>query len=61
MKTNLKKKRYDIQIAKNGKEAPVWPDETYESLVARAYGDRIIRDLNHPVVRKLNGDFEEAA
>jgi hypothetical protein len=34
---------------------PVWPDRTIEELLEVAFRDRIIRSMDHPIVRKYLG------
>lgn len=36
---------------------PVWPPESWEELLELAFKDKIINDLNHPVLQKLRGEL----
>lgn len=46
---------YDIFTADATLPDPVWPDISFEDLLKIAFRDRFIRDLDHPVIRKLQG------
>ncbi len=35
---------------------PAWPDMRLEELLRLAFGQRFIRDVNHPVLRQLRGE-----
>jgi hypothetical protein len=35
---------------------PAWPDMSLEELLRLAFGQRFIRDVNHPVLRQLRGE-----
>jgi len=49
---------YDVTVA-SGLDGvdPVWPDETFETLVQIAFKDRFIDSATHPVVRRLRGEI----
>jgi len=38
-----------------GLPEPQWPEVTFQDLVKIAFKDHFIRDLDHPVVRRLRG------
>ena len=35
---------------------PTWPEEPFGTLCQRAFRDRVIEDLSHPVLRQLRGE-----
>ena len=35
---------------------PDWPEHTYSALVRIGFKDKVIRDLGHPVVKRLRGE-----
>jgi hypothetical protein len=35
---------------------PVWPELTFNAIYRIAFKDRIIRTLDHPVVKRLRGE-----
>ena len=37
--------------------APMWPDLSFTEMLETAFGTRYIDSLNHPLVKKLRGDF----
>jgi hypothetical protein len=46
---------YDVFTADATLTDPIWPDIGFKGLLEIAFRDRFIRDLDHPVVRKLRG------
>ena len=48
---------YDVLEAKGQFPDPVWPDFTLEQLLELAFKDRIIDSLDHPVLKRLRGEF----
>ena len=48
---------YDIYEAVSQFPDPVWPDLSFERLLEIAFRDRFIDSLDHPVVRRLRGEF----
>jgi hypothetical protein len=47
---------YDVFAANVDLGNPVWPRESLRDLLAIAFGDTfIIRDLGHPVIKRLTG------
>jgi len=44
---------HKILIAQNLLDEPAWPDVGFKELLNIAFKDRFIKDLNHPVVKKL--------
>lgn len=48
---------YDVVEAANAFPDPVWPEATLEKLLAMAFKDRFIDSMDHPVLRRLRGEF----
>jgi hypothetical protein len=56
VKANMSAGAYDVFKAKGEIPEPQWPDVTFERLLELAFkDDRIIRDLNHAVIKRLQG------
>jgi len=47
--------RYHVVPAENDWGDPRWPRESFDELMALAFSQKQIRDLQHPVVRRLRG------
>ena len=45
---------YEVTVAEHRAE-PEWPDLSFQELLRIAFRDRFIADLNHPVLRQLDG------
>lgn len=43
-------------VAQGDLPEPSWPETTLPELLKLAFGQRFIRDLNHPVLRQLRGE-----
>jgi hypothetical protein len=48
---------YDIFEAMGQFPDPAWPDLTFQRLLEIAFRDRFIDSLDHPVLRRLRGEF----
>jgi len=48
---------YDVFVATGEFPDPEWPDVTFQKLLEIAFRDRFIRTLDHPVIKKLRGEF----
>ena len=48
-------KHYVTQTAEIGDKEPIWRDEPFMKLVQLAFHDRVIEDMQHPVVVALRG------
>ena len=48
---------YDVLEASGQFPDPVWPEVTLEKLLEMAFKDRVIDGLNHPVLKRLRGEF----
>jgi hypothetical protein len=46
---------YDIIVATTEMAEPVWPELSFQELIRIAYRDRMITNLDHPVVKRLRG------
>ncbi|MFO0692928.1 MAG: hypothetical protein U0230_05180 [Polyangiales bacterium] len=47
---------YEAFAAMGALPDPVWPDKSFEELVALAFRDRVIDTANHPTLRMLRGE-----
>jgi hypothetical protein len=52
------KQAYITQPSVDDLPEPSWPVVTFRDLIARAFATRVVKDINHPVVRKLRGAHE---
>ena len=53
---NMVNNGYDITEAQGNLGDPIWPDRPLKDLIALAFGEeRTIKDLDDPVIRKING------
>ena len=48
---------YRTIVAKEDFPEPNWPQRTFEEYLDLAFRDRIISDLEHPVLRRLRGEI----
>jgi len=55
MKANRDLGAYEIFEAESVMAEPVWPELSFQQLIKTAFRDRIIADINHPVIRRLRG------
>jgi len=46
---------YEIFEAQGSIPEPIWPDLSFGEILRVAFKDRIIRSLDHPVVKRLHG------
>jgi hypothetical protein len=56
MKANMSLGAYEIFEATGSIPDPVWPELTFNAIYRIAFKDRIIRTLDHPVVKRLRGE-----
>jgi hypothetical protein len=54
---DIENRGYDVVTVEDGWEIPepVWPNLTMAEAMTLAFQDRIIRDVNHPIVRRILG------
>ena len=53
---NMHQGAYDLYTAPGDLGVPIWPDEDLRCVLTVAFGEKfIIRDLGHPVVKRLRG------
>jgi hypothetical protein len=55
MKANRDLGAYEIFEAESVMADPVWPELSFQQLIKTAFRDRIIADIDHPVIRRLRG------
>ena len=57
MQANMQLGRYDV-VTSDKIPDPIWPKITFTEILNKAFGtDRLIKSLEHPVIRQLNGDL----
>jgi hypothetical protein len=49
------KREHRIYVAESMTLEPKWPTESLQELLRRAFSDRIVADMDHPLVRRLKG------
>ena len=49
-------KSHKVSTANGLTDFPVWPDTTFQKLIETAFQDKFIRDLDHPILRRLRGE-----
>ena len=54
---NMHAGTYDVLEASGTFPEPVWPELTLDKLLELAFKDRFINDPDHPVLRRLRGEF----
>ena len=55
VKANMSLRAYEIFEAESTIPDPIWPDLSFEEIYRIAFKDRLIRSLDHPVVKRLRG------
>ena len=55
VKSNMDLGAYEIFEAAGSIPDPIWPDLSFDAILRIAFKDRVIRDLDHPVVKRLRG------
>ena len=53
--SNMAAKHYDVYESSADLSEPEWPQQTLAELLKLAFKDHFIRDLEHPIVRRLKG------
>ena len=53
---NMSLGAYDVYIADGEIADPEWPDISFQEVVTKAFKDRFIKELNHPVLQRLRGE-----
>ncbi|MGO9122863.1 MAG: hypothetical protein ACLQPD_35240 [Desulfomonilaceae bacterium] len=57
VRANMQLGAYEVLTAMGTLPEPEWPDDiTFNDLVKIAFKDRIIKDLEHPVLKRLRGE-----
>jgi len=51
------RRAFEVRQATAAIPDPRWPELTYEELLRKAFGDRIIKDPEHPVLQQLLGSM----
>ena len=55
IKSNMSLKAYEIFEAASAIPDPQWPELPFGEIVRIAFKDKVIRSLDHPVVKRLRG------
>lgn len=55
--SNMSLGGYEVFEATGELPEPEWPDLSFEKIMEVAFKDRYITEMNHPVIRRLNGDI----
>ena len=55
IKSNMSLRAYEIFEAEASIPDPIWPDLSFDAIYRIAFKDRVIRSLEHPVVKRLRG------
>ena len=53
---NRAKGTYDVGRSKIELMEPKWPDKTFSEILEIAFKDTVIKDLDHPVIKALQGE-----
>jgi hypothetical protein len=56
MKANMPLGAYEIFEAPDSTPDPVWPEHSFKGLLEIGFRDRLIRSLDHPVLKRLRGE-----
>jgi hypothetical protein len=56
VKANMDLSAYEIFEALGSIPDPTWPDLSFNQIVRIAFKDKIIRDAEHPVIKRLRGE-----
>lgn len=57
VKSNMATQSYEVFEALGLRDEPEWPSLSLEEILALAFKDRIIDDINHPLLKKLRGEI----
>lgn len=57
MKSNLDAQCYEAFTAKGNLGEPTWPETAIDELLAIALQNRVIATMDHPVIKRLNGEL----
>ena len=55
MAADMQLRAYRIFKAEGQLSDPIWPDKSLQELLELAFKDRVIDNMDHPVVRRLRG------
>jgi hypothetical protein len=55
--SNMSLGAYEVIMAPPGLPAPEWPELEFPTLLDIAFREKIIRDFNHPVLKRLRGEL----
>jgi hypothetical protein len=46
---------YEVMEAEDQTDEPVWPQEAMQQLIDLCFKDKVIKTLDHPVLKRLKG------
>ena len=55
MKANQPNGAYDIFVAEAAIAEPAWPEVTFKELLRIGFRDRLVDNVDHPVLKRLRG------
>jgi hypothetical protein len=55
VKANKHLGAYEMFVAESVMTEPVWPEVSFQGLIKLAFRDRLITELDHPVIKRLRG------
>jgi hypothetical protein len=55
VRANMSLGAYEMYTAESAMQDPVWPELSFQELIRLAFRDRLINDLDHPVIKRLRG------
>ena len=55
VKANMGLGAYEIFEAEGSIPDPIWPELSFDAILRIAFKDRVVRSLDHPVVKRLRG------
>lgn len=55
VKSNMSLGAYEIFEAEGSIPDPIWPELSFDAILRIAFKDRVVRSLDHPVVKRLRG------
>jgi hypothetical protein len=57
LSANIAAGYHDVFVGSESLAPPEWPETTFHELLKLAFQDRLITDLDHPVLKKLRGEL----
>lgn len=57
IRADMAAQAYDVVVAENLRDTPVWPDKSVDEILELTFKNRIIDSHDHPILRKLRGEL----